>query len=246
MGWVKLDDGFPDHPKMLRVGDRAFRFHILALCWSSRQLTDGFIPASYGGRPNDLLELTEAGLLEPVDGGYQIHDYLDYNPSRERVLSDRAAARERSAKAAERSAEVRANSRGSSGEVRGNFGAPDPAPARPLTPTPTSKTLVQARPERFSEWWAAFPRKQGKIAARKAYQRALKVVDADVLLAAAVRFRDDPNRDEEYTAMPATWLNQGRWEDAAQPSRNGHRYETPAGEFIRRSREQQAREELGG
>lgn len=40
-------------------------------------------------------QLVEHGLFEPVDGGYQIHDYLDYQPSREEVLASREQATER-------------------------------------------------------------------------------------------------------------------------------------------------------
>lgn len=43
MSWVRLDDGFADHPKIAALDDRAFRIHIWALCYSARHLTDGFL-----------------------------------------------------------------------------------------------------------------------------------------------------------------------------------------------------------
>lgn len=39
--------------------------------------------------------LVEAGLWREVPGGYQLHDFLVYNPTKEKVLADRAAAKER-------------------------------------------------------------------------------------------------------------------------------------------------------
>src|SRR5690606_8367123 len=41
--------------------------------------------------------LVQAGLWEEVEGGYRVHDYLDYQPSREEVEAERAIARRRAA-----------------------------------------------------------------------------------------------------------------------------------------------------
>ena len=41
MTWVKVDDALPEHPKVARLSDAAFRVHISALCYSARNLTDG-------------------------------------------------------------------------------------------------------------------------------------------------------------------------------------------------------------
>ena len=67
----------------------------------------------------------------------------------------------------------------------------------------------------FDAWWFAYPHKVGKDEARRAYAKALKRSTAPELLAGAERYRDDPTRDPGYTANPATWLNQGRWQDEA-------------------------------
>ena len=39
--------------------------------------------------------LLDAGLWEEVDGGYLVHDYLDYQPSKEQVLAERHATKDR-------------------------------------------------------------------------------------------------------------------------------------------------------
>lgn len=146
MAWVKLDDGFPEHPIIDGLSDAAFRLHVAGLCFCSRQLTDGLIPAATVVRlvpkhqPKAVTELVEAGRWLPVDGGYQLHDYLKYQPSREQVEARREKARERM-NFARTSQEVRANSERSSDSVR-------ITPARPV-PTPISKNSTgssNARP----------------------------------------------------------------------------------------------------
>jgi len=110
MTWFKLDDGFHCHPKVLEAGNEAVGLFSRCGSWSSQQLTNGFVPTSiallYGGR--DLVAaLVEAGLFVPVDGGWVMHDYLDYNPSKDQVQADRAAAADRQKRARERAKAAR-------------------------------------------------------------------------------------------------------------------------------------------
>ena len=69
---------------------------------------------------------------------------------------------------------------------------------------------------RFERWYGAYPRKDGRIAAEKAYRRALRRATADELDAGLARYRfsDDP----KYIPLPATWLNQGRWDSSGVPA----------------------------
>ncbi len=92
MTWVKLDDQFPDHPKVIAAGPQAGWLYICGICYSARYLTDGFVPASVVPRlmnanTTKLIErLVAVGLWEVTEDGYHIHDYLAYNPRREDVL----------------------------------------------------------------------------------------------------------------------------------------------------------------
>jgi len=72
----------------------------------------------------------------------------------------------------------------------------------------------------FEAFWQAYPRKVGKKAARDAYDQAVQQADPEVILQAAKRYADDPNREDQFTAHPKTWLNQGRWEDDPLPARS--------------------------
>lgn len=96
MTWVNLDDQFPEHPKIDKLSDAAFRLHVAAICYANRHLTDGYLDAARIPRlvpkhqKRFVTELVNADLWETVDGGYQIHDYLDWNKSRDEVETAQA------------------------------------------------------------------------------------------------------------------------------------------------------------
>lgn len=73
----------------------------------------------------------------------------------------------------------------------------------------------------FESFWEEYPRKAGKGQARKAWEKAIRKADPVTIIDAAVAYREDPNRDAEFTAHPATWLNGERWSDDPLPSRSG-------------------------
>jgi hypothetical protein len=90
MTWTRLADDFYDHPKIVALSDRAFRAYVIGLCYSSRHLTDGVVPGNLVP-PRASAELVEGGLWEKVPKGFEIHDYLVFNPSKASVLEDRAS-----------------------------------------------------------------------------------------------------------------------------------------------------------
>ena len=92
MTWVKLDDAFSQHPKVLSVGPAAAWLYVAALCYCSRLATDGIVPMAALGmlaaikRPDiEAQRLVAAGLWEDHELGYQVHDYLEYQPSSNEV-----------------------------------------------------------------------------------------------------------------------------------------------------------------
>jgi hypothetical protein len=93
-------------------------------------------------------------------------------------------------------------------------------------PSTTESSRTRAREEAiaFETFYRhTYPRREGKGAARTAWAKAIGKTDAATIIAGAARYRDDPNRDPGYTAHPATWLNQERWDDDPLPPRNGHK-----------------------
>lgn len=65
----------------------------------------------------------------------------------------------------------------------------------------------------FTEFWAHYPRKVGKLAAQQQYEKARKrgVTQQQLLDGIARYLRYKPAYAD--WAHPKTWLNQGRWED---------------------------------
>jgi hypothetical protein len=141
MPWGRIDDGLYDHPKLDALGrDRlaCIGLHMLAISWSNRFLTDGFVPAErvrrLGGTARLAGRLVYAGLWERVGDDFRIHDFLDFNDSAEVVRAEREAARERM--------RVLRNTRRTSGEVRDapRAGAPTvPLPSVPTPPAPRAR-----------------------------------------------------------------------------------------------------------
>lgn len=96
--WVRLDDAYYDHTKVVHAGPLAELLWVRALAWCNRnrsRSTDGVVPtdivyrlASFCGRlaidgdsvsPSDLARsLVREGLWVEVQGGYAIHDYTEY------------------------------------------------------------------------------------------------------------------------------------------------------------------------
>lgn len=93
-----------------------------------------------------------------------------------------------------------------------------------LIPVDTVREIVhgplpaQMDRDRFDEWWEAYPRKTAKKAARKAWDKALNEVGADVMIKAAREFAKRSRHTEaRWIPHPATWLNRGQWDDEPEP-----------------------------
>ena len=105
MTWLRKDDRFPEHRKIRRLSDGAYRLHDTAMCFTAKDEADGMITAAdldemtHGKRlRRHIPSLVEAHLWEPVKGGWIIHDFLHYNPSHVQQEAKRAAQRERQEK----------------------------------------------------------------------------------------------------------------------------------------------------
>lgn len=102
MTWLKLDDKFAGHPKISPLSHGAFRLHVAGMLYAAQHETDGRIPLEIvstlipGYRRGFLVELGDHGLWEPNGGkAFDIHDFTEYNPSREQMQAKRAATKKR-------------------------------------------------------------------------------------------------------------------------------------------------------
>lgn len=153
MPWVKLDDGMVEHLKVASLSDGAFRAHVEALSFCARNLTDGLVPEAVvkkQGWSKRSRELVAAGLWEVTPGGHAIHDYLEYNPSREQVEAEREAARRRMNR--HRAPDVRPNKQRTNGEqtplVQAKFNDPLPDPIRSDPDLDLQPPLTESRARR--------------------------------------------------------------------------------------------------
>ena len=114
MPWGRLDDSLYDHQKLddLPTDDESCEAILATLTpaqlvrlasiglwtrtisWSNRFLTDGHAPRSRIEKLDGSTALADAivgaGMFEQAAGGYLVHDFLHFNPSRAEVLEKRA------------------------------------------------------------------------------------------------------------------------------------------------------------
>lgn len=168
MVWAKIDDKYAEHPKVIAAGEDAAWINVKAILWSCRFLTDGFIPADTatalaGGKPSKataaLIErLTRgfhgrSGLWKTAPGGYLIHDFLEYNPSKEAVEAERKASRQRQARFRERHSGRFSNGGETEDSQRYDHrdnavtnGSVTPTPSRPVPARPVPSPTLSPTP----------------------------------------------------------------------------------------------------
>ncbi len=88
-----------------------------------------------------------------------------------------------------------------------------------VTPSGATTTARPTLDQHFEEFWTTYPRKVGKQDARKVWDRSRKKTPIPDILAGSIRYRDDPNREDGFTAHPSTWLARGGWDDDPLPPR---------------------------
>src|SRR5688572_14713983 len=99
MSWVRIDDRVLTDDKIAQLSGNAFKVWIFSLCFSNQNLTDGFINSRIlpllSGRKKQVQELVEAGLWRETSDGWEIVNFLKFQPSRLEVEEKRAKNREK-------------------------------------------------------------------------------------------------------------------------------------------------------
>lgn len=95
MAYTNTDYSFWTNPKVRKAGRDAAFLYIAGNGFCNEYLTDGFISDTdietvafnaFQRQPKKAVEsLVRAGLWDRVPGGYKIHDYLDYNKSKQEI-----------------------------------------------------------------------------------------------------------------------------------------------------------------
>lgn len=156
MSWLAICDRAPMHAKVVFVGNEAYGAWTRMTAWSAGEGLDGFIPdhmaIMFAGKQKVLDKLctpppgwkSPHGLLERVAGGYQAHDFHDYNPTAAEQAARKAQVSQARSEAGRKGAATRWQTRSSDdGKPDGNChgktmadDGPHPQPHRDLNPPP--------------------------------------------------------------------------------------------------------------
>lgn len=84
----------------------------------------------------------------------------------------------------------------------------------------------------FEEFWASYPRKVGKLAAKREWDKLRPTADLVTQISAALAWQVPTWNDPAFIPHPRTWLHQGRWLDEppakkAAPVRSYATWECP-------------------
>lgn len=173
MTWLRMDDGMLDHPKWRRAlrlgGDEVLAIWFRLVSWCSRNLTDGRVPADVVAqvaevrsvdRSKAIRALVDANLIafsHPTDSELTavspesdviVTDYLERNPSREEVLSERR--RKSQSQRLRRHTETEAGPHETSEAERGEVPSPShplPIPSHPKDPPVEPPAIAPSHPE---------------------------------------------------------------------------------------------------
>ncbi len=115
MPYLNLDDSYPDHPKIEGLTDAAYRLHGSAMFYAARFRLDGYLTAGQLRARLRWSQRTEAELVDgflmhkpgdpcpsrhcPADDGrrYRLHDFFQWNKSRDWWDEEREKAAKRKA-----------------------------------------------------------------------------------------------------------------------------------------------------
>lgn len=241
---TRLDDRFIDHQKVERAAEiigrhgyeRAFGAATWGIAYANRRLSDGFLSTAavrkYEISQQTIDALVSAGLWEATEGGYQIHDFLDWNPSAAEVKAKQSKDRARKRKDFGFATD-------STRIPSGIHTEPERIPSRVVIQDRSGQdregvegesereapSLVAARFERF---WDAYPRHVSKQDARKLFEKLNPDHELLATILDAIRRQklSPAWREQRFIMHPDRWLRGRHWED--EPLSETRQTPTPA------------------
>lgn len=199
---------------------------LLCLCW-----LDGSVPIDLAAlaRLCRVSTTAFARLWPALEPCFTVLDGRLVQPRIERERRKQTAYRAMKAAAGQKGGRALAEAKqtGSRNQAEGVADSSPPSSSSSSSSSPDEERT--ARAARFEAFWAAYPRKVGKDAARKAWEKrqpddalAQAMLDA---LAVQIAWPQWVKDGGQFIPHPATWLNQGRWQDevpqTTKPSRRG-------------------------
>jgi hypothetical protein len=214
--WFRLYSELLEDPKVQTLPPDLFKHWINLLCLASKN--EGLLPPpadisfalrlSAGTTTDVLSKLLKAGLLERKSGIYQPHNWnkrqYKSDVSTDRVRAFRERFRNVSGLDSETVSAAVSETRSDTDSDTEDRSESNPPIVPPLG-------------DGFEDFWKSYPRKIGKGAAKRVWERIHPVNGLREKIAAAVaeaKMSDQWRRDNgQYIPHPSTWLNQGRWDD---------------------------------
>lgn len=239
--WGKLYGDLWCHPKTIGLEPGPGWLWTKALSYSKGMGTYGDIGSHtlplFRATEDDAAALVAAGLWDVTPDGWRFHDWDDYQTTRERdaeVSRKRSEAGKKGGRPRRQEKPVTSEDKHPESTLLSNVEATEskrklereregeqeeellrPPPGEPR------KRGAFVYPDAFEAWWSVYPRKDDKRKALAVWKRVTRTVPNEVLVEAATRYRDDPNRDDRYTKLATTWLSAGAWENGPLPPRRG-------------------------
>lgn len=241
MAWVKVDTSFATHPKTLQVGPLGEALWLRGLCYAADHLTDGFVPDTFLKRMGDLkatpvaAKLVAVGLWERVEGGYQIHDYLVWQRSRdevERLSQTRAEAGRLGGN--QRASNAQANVKQSASKVSSKIQADknreeknreDTEDKPPLPPKGDGGVKPRIAPKYtpdFEAFWYLYP--SGHGAKYKAFTEWQRIPEGErpAVTDGLIPWTQCELWNRGFIKHADVWLRNRMWEDVPPPPKPVH------------------------
>lgn len=209
--WIESHQTLREHPKiyklmdLLQISRAEVIGHLHMLWWWVIDYAPRGNLAEFGSRtlakaadwqkdPDEFIKaLHDSGFLTDGESGLEVHDWLDYCGEliKKRLVRESERRRKMSANFCQFPPKVRLPNR-----------------------TEPNRTISPISP--FEMFWEIYPKKVGKGAALKAWDKAKLNGKVEIVLQAVEKQKTWPQWQKDggqYIPNPATWINQGRWED---------------------------------
>lgn len=223
MPYFPLPGGFHSTPELLGASDAAVALYAKAASWSVHHLTDGHVPTAAlpmltASHEQGSAELVERKVWRRARGGFQFVAW-PHQATRSNLEAQREASKRRQQNYRRSQGELsRRDKHVTNGVTDGvtNGVSHTPKTTRKRENSPNGESPHTPPTDRFDEFWTAYPRKDNKQAARKAWAKAVKRHGPDELITEAHRWAglwQAAGTAKQYIPHGSTWLNGDRWTD---------------------------------
>lgn len=220
--------GAPVDPQTVATGLLERLWHYASTSHRSGTLTgvDAPLLAAEIGWFGDAKQLVDTmiacGWLDSVDGALSIHDWTQHCPNWVKAIAKPNRGRFKKADSVTDSVLDLVPDLGSDLVTDHHIPIPKTLNHKPKNqvspppPAPAKKVVMEG----FDQFWQAYPRRDSRGDAEKAWAKAIKLATPEEIIAGAKRYAASRvGQDQTYTKTPGPWLNAKKWLDTPPPQR---------------------------